>query len=325
MVYDTVIIGSGAAGLSAGIYAGRYLMKTLIVSGEFGGETATAGTIWNYPGVKAADGFDLMVEMKNQAREVGVQFVEGRLTKVTGEGNCYSVFVGNSKGKTEFFAKTIIFANGSERRHLGLPNEKELTSKGVHYCTTCDSPVYGGKTIAIVGGGDASIKGVNLAANYAAKIYLIIRGNEIKAEPINVEQMKKLGDKITILYDTQVKEIIGKDSLEKVVLSKEVNGSTELVIDGLFIEIGAEPDTTIPESLGVTLDPFGYINVNNLMETNVPGVYAAGDAVNHFGRFKQTITAAALGAVAATSAYNYYKAHGNLCEVHFVPEETKGI
>ncbi len=139
MIYDIVIIGSGAAGLSAGVYAGRYLMKTLVVVGSFGGETAIAGTIWNYPGVHNADGFELMQTMKTQAKEVGATFIEGKVTSITNENNCYTVHI----GEQSFVAKTILFAQGSERRRLGLPNEKELTNKGVHFCVTCDGPMYG--------------------------------------------------------------------------------------------------------------------------------------------------------------------------------------
>lgn len=322
MVYDLVIIGSGAAGLSAAIYAGRYLMKTLVVEGSFGGETATAGTIWNYPGVPEADGFELMNAMKKQGTALGAEIISGKITSVVSEGNCFTVVVDN--GKT-FFGKTILFANGALRRRLGLVNEANLTGKGVHYCTTCDGPLYIGKTVAMVGGGDASVKGVNLLTQYAKKIYFIVRGKELKAEPINQEEMSKHADKIEILFETEVKEIIGEKYLEKIVLSREHGGAGELKIDGFFIEIGAEPDVAMAKAIDVDLDEHGYIAVDNLMRTNVPGVYAAGDNINIFGRFKQTITAAALGAVAATSAYNYYKTHGNLCEVHWQPAPKEAM
>ena len=314
-VFDTIIVGSGAAGLSAALYGGRYLMKILVVNGSFGGETAIAGTIWNYPGVPGADGFDLMTKMKEQAKEVGTEFVDGKVTEITNDASCYRVMVGDQ----EFFSKSIIFANGAERKRLGLPNEQELTNKGVHFCVTCDGPLYMGKKVAVVGGGDASVKGVNLLAQYAEKIYLLVRGKSMRAEPINIEEMKKHSDKVEILYETEVKEIVGEKKLDKIILSKPHEGLIDFVIDGLFVEIGAKPDIEVATSLGVELDSLGYIKVGNLMETNVPGIYAAGDAVNFFGQFKQTVTAAAMGAVAVTSVYNYHKIHGNLCEVHFRP------
>lgn len=308
MTYDLIIVGSGAAGLSAALYAGRYLMKVLVVGGEFGGETAKAGVIWNYPGAKGVDGFELMVTMKSQAEEVGTQFDDGKVEKIAKKGDLFEVTVGS----TTYTGKTLFLGMGAERRRLGLANEKELTGRGVHYCVTCDGPVYTGKEIAMVGGGDASIKGVNLAAQFAKKIYLICREKEIMAEPINYEEMKKLGDKVEIHYETEVKEIIGKEHLEKVVLTKPINGSTEFPIEGLFIEIGAVPNTELPGMIGVTLDKGGYVVVDPLMNTNVEGVFSGGDATNVFGRFKQTITAAATGAVAATSAYEYLKHKGEL-------------
>src|SRR3989344_5625196 len=148
-VYDSIIIGMGAAGLAASLYSGRYKMRVLVVGKEFGGETAWAGTIHNYPGVKDINGYDLMKIMKEQASELGVSFKEGEVTSVgRDESGCFKVTV----GETEYASATIIFAHGTQRRRLGIPNEKELTGKGVHFCVTCDGPIYGGKVIAIVGG-----------------------------------------------------------------------------------------------------------------------------------------------------------------------------
>lgn len=319
MVYDVIIIGSGAAGLSAAMYAGRYKMKILVLEKEFGGETATAGAIENYPGILSIDGYDLVIKMKEHAVKYGAEVKEGEVTRLFKEEQDSCLGVETAKGE-KFFGKTLIFAWGSERRHLGLPNEKELVGKGVHYCWTCDGPLYGGKKVAMVGGGDSSVKGVNFLAEYAEKIYLIARNKEVVAEPVNMGHMKELGDKVEVLLEHEVKELVGKEKLEKLVLSnpshekgKELD---DLVVDGMFIEIGFDPEKELPAQLGVELDEKGYLKVDNLMQTNVPGVFAAGDATNHFGRFKQDITAAALGAVAATSAYEYTKANGGYCELH---------
>lgn len=320
MVYDLIILGSGAAGLSAALYAGRYRMKTLVIGQEFGGETARAGVIWNYPGAKGIDGYDLMLAMKGQAEDVGAEVLDEAVIEAKNEGGCFEVKT--SDGKV-FNAKSLILAMGAERKRLGLPNEKELTGKGVHYCFTCDGPVYTGKTIAVVGGGDASVKGVNLAAEYAKKIYLLVRGKELKAEPINVEEMMKIGDKLEILFETKVESIVGEKKLEKLLISKSNGAQTDFKVDGLFIEIGAEPNTKLPNDLGVLLDEWKYVKVGNMMNSSVEGVYAAGDSTNFFERFKQDVTAAAMGAVAATSAYNYTKTHGNLCEIHWKPAPDK--
>lgn len=303
MKYDIIIIGSGAAGLSAGVYARRYKLETLVVVGEFGGETSTAGKIENWPGTKSIDGLQLMQDMREQAESIGAEFQEGKAEKIESDGKCFIVHV----GQEQFQANSVILAIGAQRRHLGLPNEKELTGRGVHYCVTCDGPVYNNRKVAMVGGGDSSVKGVNFLGEYAEKIYFIVRGNEVTAEPVNLEQMKKLGDKVEVLLETEVKEIVGEKKLEKLVLSREYQGSEELVVDGMFVEIGFDPDKRFAEQLGLELDDKGYMKVDNMMKTNVPGVFVAGDATNHFGKFKQDITAAALGAVAATSAYEYIK------------------
>lgn len=312
-MYDLIIIGSGAAGLAASIYAGRYRMKTLLVEGEFGGETSRAGEIANYPGVKPIDGYELMKTMKEQGEAVGTEFTHGFVKALRREGHCFFVDV---DGKT-FQAKTVIFAGGAEHRRLGLPNEKELTGRGVHYCMTCDGPVYTGKTIAIVGGGDSSVKALNLGSEYFKKAYLITMEKDVRAEPINLEHLREKGDKIEIIAETQVKHIVGDGKLEKIILTKPYKGSEELVVDGLFIEIGFNPNVELATSIGIELDEKGYIKVDNMMKTNVDGFFAAGDTVNHFGRFKQDITAAAMGTVAATSAYEDVKAHGaHACELH---------
>lgn len=195
MIYDLIIIGSGAAGLSAGIYAGRYLMRALVLGKEFGGETAKAGDILNYPGFQSVDGYELVNLMKQQAAKLNVETIDAEVASITRQGHRFTIVT----DKKTYEAGAVILAVGAERRRLGLPNEKELTSRGVHYCVTCDGPVYAGKTIAIVGGGDSSVRGAILAAEYAKKIFLIARRQEITAEPINLDYLQKLKDKVEII------------------------------------------------------------------------------------------------------------------------------
>lgn len=315
-MYDLIIIGSGAAGLSAAVYAGRYRLKVLIIGKEFGGETAKAGVIENYPGAPAIDGYDLMETMKKQAQALGAEIMDAEVSGIMKSEHCFEVSLQGGAGDKKYQTHEMILALGAQRRRLGLPNEKELTGRGVHYCVTCDGPVYTGKTIAMVGGGDASVKGAVLAAEYVNKVFLLARDKGLSAEPLNMERMKALGDKIEVLLETEVKEIVGGLKLEKLKLSRPHKDSEELIVDGLFVEVGAIPNVELAKQLGVELDERGYIKVDNLMATNIDGVFAAGDAVNHFGSFKQDITAAALGAVAATSAYNDHKIHGELCPLH---------
>lgn len=307
--YDVVIIGAGAAGLSAGIYAGRYNMKTVIINKEFGGETSKGGTIENWPGDIEVDGYELMSRMRKHAEKFNAKIVDGTVEKVEKNGDCFDITVGD----VTYHTPSVVVALGAERRRLGLPNEDELTGKGVHFCVTCDGPIYAGRTVALVGGGDAAVKGAILMSEYVEKIYMLVRAKAMRAEPINQEKLKVLGDKVEILYETKVKEIVPNEKgfFGKVILDKEYNGSTDLDVDGLFIDIGAEPNTKTLDGLGVKTDKAGYLDVDNMMRTNIHGIFAAGDIMNHFGHFKQDITAAATGAVAATSAYEHYKDHGH--------------
>ncbi len=314
--YAVIIVGTGAAGLAAAVYAGRYLMKTLVIGDEFGGQTAWGGSIENYPAIKQIDGFEMMQDMKEQARDLGAEIKDGRVTGIEKQGACFRVTT--EKGE-EYQCDTVILATGAERRRLNLPKEAELTGKGVHYCVTCDAPLYGDKDIAIVGGGDASVKGANLAAEYARKIYLITRDEQVTAEPINYKEMEEKGDQIEIITETEVEELVGEDMFEKAILTKPHNGSKELDVDGLFIEIGAIPSTDLAEQLGAEIDETGHIAVSNMMRTTVPGVYAAGDNTFHYEEFKQDITAAAMGSVAATSAYEDFKSKDELCYMHAKP------
>jgi thioredoxin reductase (NADPH) len=313
-VYDTIIIGGGAAGLSAAMYAGRYLMKTLVMEGhEPGGETAVAWIIENYPGVPKVDGYDLIQTMRSQAKEVGAVFTQEVAKNVAVKNHCFTV---SGESGREYYGKTLIFAHGSRRRRLGLPREKELMGHGVSYCVTCDAPLYKNKIIGIIGGGDASVKGAILAAQYSDKVYLIVQGDKLNAEPVNYAVFKSKPN-IEVLFNTEVKELLGVESLSGVTLSKDYQGSKQLNLGGLFIEIGAEPNTELPQALGVSVDNKGYIQVDGMMKTNIDGVYAAGDITNATGSFKQDIVAAAQGAIAATSAYRDLGIHGGAaCLIH---------
>ncbi|MDP3993245.1 MAG: FAD-dependent oxidoreductase, partial [bacterium] len=259
---DVIVIGSGMAGLSAALYTARYELSTVVIGAELGGATSTAWTIENYPGFKAIDGYDLMMKLKEQVEALGAKVVADKIEKITKSDKGFKL---TGESGEEFLAKSVIFAHGAARRKLRLPKEDDFSQgKGVHYCTTCDGPLYKGKTIAIVGSGDAAVKGALLALQYADKIYMIVRGEVLHPEPINAERLKPyLETKVEVLPISEVKEILGDSRLTGVKLS---NGQ-ELKLDGLFVEIGAVPEMELVESLGVKLDPRGYVAVDNMMET----------------------------------------------------------
>jgi len=310
---DVLIVGSGVAGLSAAIYASRYELKTIVVGKMFGGATLTAWTIENYPGVKKIDGYDLVTIMKDQATALGAVIIDDEITTITQHEHCIYA----SSPRDTFEGHALILASGSTHRHLGLPNEPELAGKGVHYCVMCDAPLYKGKTIAIVGGGDSSVKGAVLAAPLMEHVYLITIEPSLHGEPINVDAMKKHHN-ITVIPNSEITALQGHDKLSGIMLKDHSGHISEKTVDAVFVEIGADPSTELAKHMGVELDEKGYINVNAMCETNKPGVLAAGDATNLFGSFKQDITAAAQGALAATSAYKYLSLHDDqyFCRHH---------
>ena len=313
---DTIILGGGAAAYSAAIYSCRYDMKTLLIADAQGGEAATAGVIENYPGVKKIDGFELMQTMREQVKELGAEMVTGHAELVSNVHHCFQV----RAGKELYQGKTLIIAVGMEQRLLSIPNEKELCGKGIHYCATCDGPVFRGKTVGIVGGGDSAVKWANQMGSYAKQIYIIAREDNLdRAEPVNRDRLSQWKN-VTILLDTEVKELHGSNKLDGVTLSKPYQKSSHLALDGLFVAIGAVPRSEIPAQLSVHLDERGQIIVDRMMKTSVDGVYAAGDITDATGSFKQVVTGAAQGALAATSAFHDVQEHAaNMCELHAVP------
>ncbi|MCI0768930.1 MAG: FAD-dependent oxidoreductase [Chloroflexi bacterium] len=313
-IYDVVILGQGVAGFSAGLYAARYQIKAVIIGETFGGETATGGLIENYPGIVSIEGYDLMLQMKEQVEKYDVPVIDEKADAITKEGDCFLVHAGGEI----YQGNTVILAVGRERRKLGLPREEELTGRGVSYCSTCDAPLYRGKTVGVVGGGDAAVKGATLISKYADKVYVIYRGEKFsRPEPVNVKKLEESSNAQPV-FQANVVELKGGETLSGLVLDRRSDGSNELVVDGVFVEIGADPNADLAVQLGVSLTEENEIDVDKLMQTNVEGVFAAGDVTNASGHLKQAITAAAQGALAATSAYGYVSEHANACETHAV-------
>ena len=313
-IYDVVILGQGVAGFSAGLYAARYQIKAVIIGETFGGETATGGLIENYPGIVSIEGYDLMLQMKEQVHNYDVPVIDEKADAITKEADCFLVRAGGEI----YQGKTVILAVGRERRKLGLPREEELTGRVVSYCSTCDAPLYRGKTVGVVGGGDAAIKGATLVSKYADKVYVIYRGEKFsRPEPVNVKKLEERSNAQPV-FQANVVELKGGETLSGLVLDRRSDGPNELVVDGVFVEIGADPNADLAVQLGVSLTEENEIDVDKLMQTNVEGVFAAGDVTNASGHLKQAITAAAQGALAATSAYGYVSKHANACETHAV-------
>jgi thioredoxin reductase (NADPH) len=306
---DLLIAGQGAAAYAAGLYAARYQLDTVVASEQFGGETAIGGMIENYPGTGDIDGFELMLKFKEQVDRLDVPTLNSNVKSVKTQGDRFRVQLDDG---TVVNAISVILAVGRERRKLGLPHEEEWTGRGVSYCSTCDAPLYRGKdSAAVVGGGSAAVEGAILIAKYAKTVYLVYRGEEFwRPEPILIRVLKQTKN-VHVLLQTEVVELIGSDDggLTGIRLSKPFKGKDVLTVDGLFVEAGADPRLEVPKELGLNLNPeTNEVHVDRMQNTNVPGIYAAGDLTDGTD-LKQTITAASQGAIAALSAYNYVMEH----------------
>jgi thioredoxin reductase (NADPH) len=306
---DILIAGEGAAAYSAALYAARYQMATVIAAEQFGGETAIGGVIENYPGAGDIDGFELMLKFKEQVDKLKVPTVNSNVKSVKKDGDRFKVELEDG---TVISALSVILAVGRERRKLGLEHEEEWTGKGVSYCSTCDAPLYRNKeSAAVVGGGNAAVEGAILLAKYAKTVYLVYRGEKLwRPEPIILKVLEKTKN-VKVLLETEVTELIGSDEtgLTQIRLSKPYKGEDVLTVDGLFVEAGADPRLEIPQQLGLKLNKeTNEVHVDRMQNTNIPGIYAAGDLTDGTD-LKQTITAASQGAIAALSAYKHVIEH----------------
>ena len=314
-IHDILIAGKGAAGYAAALYAARYQMATILFGGTFGGETATGGLIENYPGAPEIDGFDLMMRFREQVDKYELPSVDEDVVSITRAEDCFEVTTDQGG---EYRGASVILAIGRERRRLGLEHEEEWTGRGISYCSTCDAPLHRGNTVGVVGGGDAAVKGATLLSRYAEKVYVIYRGKAFtRPEAANLRQLEERPN-IVPIFGANVIELQGDTGLSGIVMDRALNGSNELRTDGLFIEIGADPRVELANQLGLALNELNEVVVDKAGHTSVEGVFAGGDITNASGELKQTITAAAQGAVAATAAYEYVSKHGNRCAPHAV-------
>ncbi|ADN51486.1 thioredoxin-disulfide reductase [Vulcanisaeta distributa] len=302
-VYDTVIIGGGPAGMSAAIYAARYGLSTIIITEEIGGQVAKSGWVENYLGYTRIMGPDLVNKFEEHVKYYNVPIIIDSVENVERDGDLFKVYTLNGD---EYTARTVIIAVGEKKRKLNVPGEDTYNGRGVSYCAPCDAPLFKGKVVAVVGGGDSAASAALLLTEYATKVYIIHRRNQLRAQKYYQDLLLK-NPKIEIIWNTVVKELQGDKLLRKAILQRvDTKEVFELPLDGLFVEIGAEPPVELFKRIGLALSQDGYIKVNHLMETSIPGIYAAGDCVDLTPRdFRQIVVAAGQGALAAYSAYNY--------------------
>jgi len=301
-MYDTVIIGLGCAAYTAAIYTARYKLNTLIIGDTEGGMGITAAEVGNWPGEIEIKGPDLMEKFKNHALSFEeVTHKQARVEKVEKIDGGFTLTL--QSGET-IQGKTVIFATGSNKRHLGIPGEEEFSGRGVTYCATCDAFFYRGKDVAVIGGGDSAVEGAAIAAQVAKKVYLIHRRSEFRAEPYWVDQVKSK-DNVVFVLERNVLEVIGDQKVTGLKLDKEFEGSDTINVDGVFIEVGSIPATQLPKDLGCETDAKGHLKVDSGMRTTVLGAFGAGDVTDYSNYFAQFTTAAGEGAIAANSVFNY--------------------
>ncbi len=304
---EVIIIGSGPAGYTAAIYAARAQLNPLVIASsvEPGGELMKTTEVENYPGFpEGLMGPDLMANFQAQAERFGAEILFDDVIEVDLKGDVKIVKTG--MGQT-YEAKTVIISTGAAYRELGLPNEKALSGHGVSWCATCDGFFFREKTIAVVGGGDSAMEEANFLTKFASKVYVIHRRDTLKASKI-MQQRSFDNPKIEFIWNSGVAELKGDGKLEAVVLEDTRNGErTELALDGLFIAIGNDPRVSLVENQ-VELTEDRFIRVDGRSsKTTLPGVFAAGDVIDP--TYRQAITAAGSGCVAALDAEHYLASH----------------
>ena len=303
MLYDVLIIGGGPAGLTAAIYSRRAGKKVLIIERTVpGGQVALTNTVENYPGIKKTDGVTLATEMFEHATSLKTEFVFSDVLDFDLNNKIKKVVTHEGT----FEGKCIILCLGASAKQLNLDNEKKFMGKGISYCATCDGALYKNKIVAIVGGGNTSLEDSLYLSGLAKKVYLIHRRDKFKGDKILIEQLKKESNKensnIEVLLNSHVTKLEGNEKISTInVENCETKETKNLQVDGLFIAIGRKPDTDLLE--GIELDKNGYIITNEKMETNIPGVYAAGDVRQK--QLRQIITACSDGAVASVNTNEY--------------------
>ncbi|MCT8975885.1 thioredoxin-disulfide reductase [Clostridium sp. CX1] len=302
-IYDTIIIGGGPAGLSAGLYAARSRMDTLLIErAKFGGQTSTTDELENYPGsIEDCTGPSLIERMRKQAEEFGVNFGKDDIAEVELEGDVKVV-----KGKNETYrAKTIIVATGATPRLAGFKQEQELRAKGVSYCATCDADFFTELDIAVIGGGDSAITEAIYLTKFAESVTIIHRRDSLRAAK-SLQEKAFANPKIKFIWDSTVDAALGDEILEGLVVRNLKTGETsELKVDGCFVFVGYDPISQLFD--GQLEMEGGYIVTDEDMRTNMSGVFAAGDVRKK--TLRQVITAAADGAIAATAAEHYIAEH----------------
>lgn len=307
---DLIIIGGSAAGTAAGVYAARRKLNFTLISEDFGGEVATSGEIWNYPGFPETNGIELSEQFRAHLKANEVEPELGvRVESITKHEDGHFVITGKKIGEpVTYEAYSVIVATGVHPRHLGIPGEEELRGKGVTYCTTCDGPLYKGKTVTTIGGGNSALESALMLAEIASHVTVININDSFSGEQVLVDKVLN-HPSITTIFSAETLRIEG-DPVVSTVVYKEKNTGEEKSVDtqGVFVHIGMIPNSSMLPA-DVTLNQFKEVEVNLKGETSVQGLFAAGDVTNV--PYKQIAIATGQGVSAALSAIEYLNKHAS--------------
>jgi len=295
-IYDLIIIGAGPAGITAAVYAARKKIDTLIVTKDIGGQAAWSGDIQNYTGYQFISGPELAEKFEEHMRIFNFDIRENEeVTKLVAKQNNFLV----KTDKNSYRAKTVIVASGKKSRELGVSGEKEFKNKGLVYCATCDAPLFSEDDVAVIGGGNSALDATLQLMKIANYVYIINIADHLTGDEIMQEKIRE-SKKVSILNNSQVIEILGNNFVNAIKIEKDKKEET-LAVQGVFVEIGLIPNSNFAVDLNKTKN--GEIKVNNKNETNIPGIFAAGDVTDVFE--KQIIIAAGEGAKATLSVFRY--------------------
>jgi thioredoxin reductase (NADPH) len=305
-VYDVIIIGSGPAGYTAAIYTARANLRTLVVQGRlFGGQLMLTTDVENYPGFEhGVQGPEMMEVLERQAKRFGPTMRAEDVTKIDFNARPFAVTI---EAEAEpVFGRALILATGASALWLGLPNEQRLNGHGISACATCDGAFFKRQDLAVVGGGDTAMEEALFLTRFANSVTIVHRRHAFRASKI-MQQRVQEHPKIRVLWNTEVEDVLGENKVSGLVLRNTITNETaEMAIGGLFIAIGHRPNTELFRH-AVTLDEQGYVKTHEHTMTNIPGVFAAGDVVDH--RYRQAITAAGSGCMAAIDAERWLEEH----------------
>ncbi|MBI9031831.1 thioredoxin-disulfide reductase [bacterium] len=300
--YDVIIVGGGPAGLSAAIYAARGNLSTAVFEKALiGGQINVTYEVENYPGIpEVLSGFELSDRIKQQADKFGPEFIEEEIIKIdfASTNGVKKVYTDDN----EYLAKTIIIASGAQPRYLNCPGEQEFIGKGVSYCATCDGALYRNKVVAVIGGGDSAVEEGMFLTKFASKVYVIHRRDELRAVK-SIQDRAFKNEKMVFIWDSVVEEVQGENFVKNLVLKNlKTEEKQDLPVDGVFVYVGILPNNELLKK-DITLDKSGFVITNEIMETNISGVYAIGDLRNT--PLRQVITACSDGAIAAFYAEKF--------------------